>query len=95
MNIPINIKSSAFISSNAQSYTGGIIKGHVTAQDIKYPCRVSLHERESRRAIEVKQTDMLGNYSFENLAFGFNFFVMATDPAKQYNAVIQDNVVPK
>lgn len=86
----------AFITTSAtQAYTGGSIKGRVTVQGIKYPCIVSLHERSGRNIISARETDMQGNYSFENLAFGFTFFVMATDPAKQYNAVIQDNVVPK
>ena len=95
MNIDHNIKTNIFVDANTKTYTGGSIKGKVTAQGIKYPCSVSVHERSSRQLIQTKQTDMLGNYSFENLAFGFVFFVMATDPAKKFNAVIQDNVVPK
>lgn len=95
MIISSSLIATATQNSVAQSYVGGSIQGRVTAQGIKYPCTVSVHERASHQVIEAKQTDMLGNYRFENLAFGFTFFVMATDPAKQFNAVIQDMVMPK
>lgn len=95
MRIGSGVKASLFVNSSAQSYTGGSIKGKVTARGLKYPCTVSLHERSGRNLMQSKETDLQGNYNFENLAFGFVFFVMATDPAKKFNAVIQDNVVPK
>lgn len=95
MKIELNLKSGVFAAYSSINYVGGTIKGKVTAQGVKYPCMVSLHERSSRKVLQIKETDMLGNYSFENLAFGFTFFVMATDPAKQFNAVIQDMVMPK
>ena len=91
----INIIANTGANIACRSFNGGSIQGRVTAQGIKYPCTVSVHERASHQVIEAKQTDMLGNYRFENLAFGFTFFVMATDPAKQFNAVIQDMVMPK
>lgn len=95
MNIAHNITANVYVASNAQDYQGGSIRGQVTNTGIAYPCVVSVHERESRRVVESKQTDEVGNYEFENLSFGFYFFVMATDPASQYNAVIQDRIIPK
>ena len=90
-----NITAQVYVSSAVQDYAGGSIRGQVTNTGIAYPCVVSVHERESRRVVESKQTDDLGNYSFENLSNAFYFFVMATDPASQYNAVIQDRIMPK
>lgn len=95
MNIAINLKSNTFVATNAQSYTGGHISGQVKKSGFAYPCIVSLHDRVSRNVIAQVETDLLGNYKFENLNKSFRFFVMATDPASQSNAVIQDNVVPK
>lgn len=95
MKLHHNIGSLFCIATQAQSYTGGSIKGKVTKIGIEYPCVVSLHDRSSRQLIEAKKTDLQGNYIFENLAFGFVFLLIATDPVKKFNAVIQDNVVPK
>lgn len=95
MIISHNLATNTYVASGAQSYTGGSIKGRVTAAGVIYPCTVSVHERMSRRLIESKRTDMQGNYRFDNLTTDFQFFVMVTDPKCQFNAVIQDNVVPK
>ena len=95
MNILHNINASVYVATNVRSYLGGTIKGKVTKVDVAYPCIVSIHERESRSLIESKITDKAGNYAFHNLSYGFSFFLVAIDPAKKFNAVIQDSVVPK
>ncbi|WP_180128154.1 MULTISPECIES: carboxypeptidase regulatory-like domain-containing protein [unclassified Acinetobacter] len=95
MNIDHNLKTTIYAANQAQSYTGGKIAGQVKKLGLAYPCFVSVHERVGRKLLEIKQTDRHGNYYFENLNPGFKFIVMAVDHASRFNAVIQDNVVPK
>lgn len=95
MKIDHNLKTTIYAVNQTQSYTGGKITGQVKKLGLVYPCFVSIHERVSRKIIELKQTDKHGNYAFENLNTNFKFFVVAIDHASQFNAVIQDNVVPK
>ena len=40
-------------------------------------------------------TDNQGHYAFYNLNDEERFFIVAHHPRLQFNAVIQDNVVPK
>ena len=70
------------------------IKGQVKELGSNIPCRVRLFERQTGRLINEVVTDNSGNYEFDHLAMG-TFFIIAHHPASQYNAVIQDNVVPK
>ena len=70
------------------------INGVVEKMGIQIPCRVRLYEKLSGRLIEDVLTDLDGNYKFTGLS-RTAFFIVAHDPATQYNAVIQDNVVPK
>ena len=73
---------------------GLAIKGQVKELNIPFPCRLRLFERISGRLISEVMTDQSGNYVFNHLTTN-KFFVVAHHPASQYNAVIQDNVVPK
>lgn len=73
---------------------GFLIKGAVTEVNFPIPCRVRLFEKLTGRLIADVATDALGHYEFSNLA-KVKFFIVAHHPASQYNAVIQDNVVPK
>lgn len=95
MNIDHNLKTTIYAANQAQSYTGGKIAGQVKKLGLAYPCFVSVHERVGRKLLEIKQTDRHGNYYFENLNMSFKFFVVAIDINNNFNAVIQDNVVPK
>jgi hypothetical protein len=70
------------------------IKGKVSEKNTPIPCRVRLFEKLSGRLIADIQTDKNGNYEFDHLT-KTNFFIVAHHPQSQYNAVIQDNVVPK
>lgn len=75
---------------------GGVlsIKGFVSEIGLSIPCRVRLFEKSSGLLISDVLTDELGNYEFENLS-ELKFFIVAHHPSNQFNAVIQDNVVPK
>lgn len=73
---------------------GLTIKGQVKESNIHFPCRLRLFERASGRLISDVMTDQNGNYVFNHLTAN-KFFIVAHHPLNQYNAVIQDNVVPK
>lgn len=70
------------------------IKGVVTKQNVRIPCKVRLYDKQSGRFIKEVTTDDQGNYEFTQIS-KMVFFIVAHDPALQFNAVIQDNVVPK
>ena len=70
------------------------IKGTVNQKNIPIPCRVRLFEKLSGRLIADVLTDNAGNYVFNHLTQA-KFFLVAHHPQNQFNAVIQDNVVPK
>ena len=73
---------------------GLMIKGQVKELGNNIPCRVRLFEKSTGRLIADVATDEVGNYKFLNL-MKVRFFIVAHHPENQYNAVIQDNVVPK
>ena len=73
---------------------GLMIKGQVKELGNNIPCRVRLFEKSTGRLIADVATDEVGNYEFLNL-MKIRFFIVAHHPESQYNAVIQDNVVPK
>ena len=73
---------------------GYSIKGQVKELGNNIPCCVRLFEKSTGRLIADVATDEFGNYEFLNL-IKTRFFVVAHHPVSQYNAVIQDNVVPK
>ena len=73
---------------------GLAIKGQVKELGNNIPCRVRLFERQTGRLINEVLTDNSGNYEFDHLTQA-KFFLVAHHPQNQYNAVIQDNVVPK
>lgn len=70
------------------------VQGFVKKNGISIPCRVRIFEKLSGAIIQDVVTDHNGKYTFLNLG-NTVFFVVAHDPASHYNAVIQDNVVPK
>ena len=70
------------------------ISGKVKELGNNIPCRVRLFEKNTGRLIADVATDEVGNYKFLNL-IKTKFFIVAHHPLNQYNAVIQDNVVPK
>ena len=59
------------------------------------PVPVCLFRRDNRQLLWETKSKADGSYAFRNIAVGLECFVVAFDPNNQYNAVIQDNVVPK
>ena len=70
------------------------IKGQVRELGDNNPCRVRLFEKNTGRLIADIATDNMGHYEFKGL-LNTIFFIVAHHQTSQYNAVIQDNVVPK
>lgn len=76
------------------SSKGMSIKGRVFEKNTPIPCRIRLFEKLSGCLVADIQTDHSGNYEFDHLIQN-RFFIVAHHPKNQYNAVIQDNVVPE
>ena len=56
---------------------------------------VVLFNKANLQPIAVRKPDQNGNYQFLGLNTDLKTFIVAFDKKQQYNAVIQDNVVPK
>ncbi|TCB75518.1 hypothetical protein E0H89_11275 [Acinetobacter sp. ANC 3781] len=56
---------------------------------------VVLYNKANLQPIAVKRPDRNGNYSFLGLNTKLKTFIVAFDQNQQFNAVIQDNMVPK
>lgn len=71
------------------------IKGTVKKLGVDHSGLVQLFERTSGILVAQVTSDKFGKYEFTNLSNLFEFMIIAKDPNRQFNAVIQDNVVPK
>ncbi|WP_228135375.1 hypothetical protein [Acinetobacter indicus] len=56
---------------------------------------VVLYNKANLQPIAVRKPDQNGNYQFLGLNTDLKTFIIAIDKKQQFNAVIQDNVVPK
>ncbi len=56
---------------------------------------IVLYNKTNLQPIAIKKPDENGNYKFLGLNTDLKTFVVAFDKNRQFNAVIQDNVVPK
>lgn len=54
-----------------------------------------LYNKVNLQPIAVRKPDQNGNYQFLGLNTDLKTFIVAFDQKQQFNAVIQDNVVPK
>ena len=70
------------------------IKGVICQLGIPLPCRLRLYSKISGQLVGESVSDIYGNYEFAGLT-NTKHFIVAHHPASQFNAVIQDNVVPK
>ncbi|TCB17313.1 carboxypeptidase regulatory-like domain-containing protein [Acinetobacter sp. ANC 5045] len=83
------------IDVNPVVYQKGLsIKGQIKEGGNNIPCRVRLFNKLTGRIVRDITTDQHGNYEFDHLLHSI-FFVVAHHPSSKFNAVIQDNVVPK
>lgn len=74
----------------------GGIKGSVKKLGTKYSqALVVLYNKADLLPIALRKPDANGNYQFLGLNTDLTCFIVALDSQHQYNAVIQDMVVPK
>lgn len=72
------------------------IKGSTKKLGERYKnCLIVLYNKANLQPLAVRRPDEDCDYQFLDLNTDLNTFVVAFDNTKQYNAVIQDNVVPK
>lgn len=94
LNIDYDVKSHISKRVKFTSVGSKSIRGKVKKTGVAIPCRVRLYEKSTGQKLAEVATDAEGNYEFSKID-SVKFFVVAHDPASQFNAVIQDNVVPK
>lgn len=70
------------------------IKGKVLELGGKYHGAIQLYNSSNGRLEKTVMTDTYGNYEFKSLQIK-KYFIVARHATALYNAVIQDNVVPK
>ena len=74
----------------------GSVKGSVKKLGQNYQnASVVLYSKANLQPIAIRKPKENGDYSFMGLTTDMKTFVVAFDANKQFNAVIQDNVVPK
>jgi hypothetical protein len=56
---------------------------------------IVLYNKANLQPVAVRRPDEDGNYQFLGLNTDLKTFIVAFDQKQQFNAVIQDNVVPK
>ncbi|RYL22099.1 hypothetical protein [Acinetobacter piscicola] len=72
------------------------IEGTIKKLGVNYRnATVVLYNKANLQPIAIRKPDSNGNYQIHGLNNSLNCFVVAFDSTKQYNAVVQDNVVPK
>lgn len=91
-------KTSGIVFKQRSTYSitlNKTIKGQIKEKETPLPCLVRLFEKASGVLFSETLTDDQGNYCFYNLTDNEFFYIVAHHPTLKYNAVIQDNVVPK
>ena len=72
------------------------IKGSVKKLGQQYQdATVVLYNKANMQPITITKPDNDGNYQFLGLSTSLKTFIVAFDQGQQFNAVIQDNVVPE
>ena len=91
LNLPRPIMSVANKNQGFGRITGTVKKLGQNYSSVPVCC----FKRSTRELLWETISKPDGTYFFRNIAVGLECFVVAFDPNGQYNAVIQDNVVPK
>ncbi len=72
------------------------IKGSTKKLGKKYKeSLVVLYSKANLQPVAVRKPDASGQYQLKGLNSNLKTFIVAFDEMQQFNAVIQDNVVPK
>lgn len=95
------VQSSSWLSGDLHQNFGvkqtiAKIQGSVKKLGQQYQnATVVLYNKANLQPIAVRKPDQNGNYKFLGLNTDLKTFIVAFDKKQQFNAVIQDNVVPK
>lgn len=74
----------------------GGIKGNVRKIGQSYSdAVVAIYEKDTLQPIAIRKPNANGDYQLLGLNTDLKTFIVAFDKKQQFNAVIQDNVVPK
>lgn len=96
---PCSRKIKAFTGFLQAIATGPVvatIKGSTKKLGEQYEdANIVLYNKANLQLIAVRKPDQNGNYQFAGLNTDLKTFIVAFDKNQQFNAVIQDNVVPK
>ena len=88
--------SSALLQDVLTGPIAAKVKGSVKKLGQQYKdATLVLYNKVNLQPIAVKKPDENGDYQFLGLNTNLKTFIVALDQNQQYNAVIQDNVVPK
>jgi hypothetical protein len=94
-NIRVRPKPKRLISIATSSQGFGKINGTTKKLGVNYsPVPVCLFRRDNRQLLWETTSKPDGSYFFRNIAVGLECFIVAFDPNNQYNAVIQDKLIP-
>lgn len=93
-------RKAAQIAKLLQSISTGLVIAKVTGSVKKLGqqyqnATIVLYSKANLQPIAIRKPDQNGNYQFLGLNTDLKTFIVAFDLKKQFNAVIQDNVVPK
>lgn len=93
-------RKAAQIAKLLQSISTGPVIAKVTGSVKKLGqqyqnATIVLYSKANLQPIAVRKPDQNGNYHFLGLNTDLKTFIVAFDQKQQFNAVIQDNVVPK
>lgn len=72
----------------------GVITGVTTVENVPRSRRVRLYEKLSGRLIRETFSNSVGQYTFANIDATREYFVVAHDHLRVYNAVVQDMLTP-
>jgi len=83
-----------FINYLGPSNTAAEIRGAIKKQGITYQAAVYLYS-PSENIMRSTVSDQNGFYVFKGLAKNVEYIIFSRDKNRNFNAVVQDNVVPK
>lgn len=88
--------SSAWLQNIASGPVIAKVQGSVKKLGQQYQnATVVLYSKANLQPIAIRKPDQNGNYQFLGLNTDLKTFIVAFDKQQKFNAVIQDNVVPK
>ncbi|WP_180158861.1 hypothetical protein [Acinetobacter sp. YH01026] len=91
-----SVKHSSNYSQNTQGLIIAKVAGSIKKLGQQYQdATVVLYNKANLLPIAIRKPDKNGNYQFLGLNTDLKTFIVAFDKKQQFNAVIQDNVVPK